>query len=203
MKKLFAIILALLMLCSCGAEEAPVIEESQSEEEVFQESNPSCDRSFGEDFSEIQTEIYQIYGITTEKDPLNDYENYEFVLGTSAELERWNNAINNIFEVSKIVIHNIETEERELDFIETTEVINNLRALSPKIKPEMDNPATGGGFVVYAYDSEENLLWRVSPGYWFTVNFGGESIIYIFDTEGQDLSAINKIIDYRSPMSNP
>ena len=34
MKKLFALILALLMLCSCGVEE-PVIEEPQSEEEVL------------------------------------------------------------------------------------------------------------------------------------------------------------------------
>ena len=34
MKKLFALLLALLLLCSCGAEEEPVIEKPQSEEEV-------------------------------------------------------------------------------------------------------------------------------------------------------------------------
>lgn len=36
MKKLFALILALLMLCSCGAQEEPIIEESQSEAETFE-----------------------------------------------------------------------------------------------------------------------------------------------------------------------
>lgn len=38
MKKLFALLLTLLMLCSCGAEEEPVIEEPQSEEEVSESS---------------------------------------------------------------------------------------------------------------------------------------------------------------------
>ena len=34
MKKLFVLIMALLLLCSCGVEEEPVIEKPQSEEEV-------------------------------------------------------------------------------------------------------------------------------------------------------------------------
>ena len=38
MKKLFVLILALLLLCACGAEEEPVIEEPQSEAEVFESS---------------------------------------------------------------------------------------------------------------------------------------------------------------------
>ena len=38
MKKFFALILALLMLCSCGAEEEPIIEEPQSEAEVLSKS---------------------------------------------------------------------------------------------------------------------------------------------------------------------
>ena len=37
MKKLFALILALLMLCSCGAEEIPEIDETQSEEKITSE----------------------------------------------------------------------------------------------------------------------------------------------------------------------
>ena len=38
MKKLLVLILALLMLCSCGVQEEPVIEEPQSEEEVLSKS---------------------------------------------------------------------------------------------------------------------------------------------------------------------
>ena len=38
MKKLFALILTLLMLCYCGVQEEPVTEEPQSEEEVFESS---------------------------------------------------------------------------------------------------------------------------------------------------------------------
>lgn len=41
MKKLFAMILVLLMLCACGAEEEPVIEEPQSEAEVPEVSENS------------------------------------------------------------------------------------------------------------------------------------------------------------------
>ena len=39
MKKLLALILTLLMLCSCGAEEEPVIEEPQSKAEIFASEN--------------------------------------------------------------------------------------------------------------------------------------------------------------------
>ena len=67
----------------------------------------------------------------------------------------------------------------------------------------MDNPATGGSFTVYAYDSEGKPLWRVSPGYWFVLGFGEENIAYVFDSEGQNLSAIFKILDYHSPLSHP
>ena len=147
-------------------------------------------------------EIFKINGRTTEIYPPEE-ENIETVLGSAKELERWKTAINNLSEVSEIVICYIETEERSLDFSETTAIINNLRSLSPDIKPEMDNPATGGSFTVYAYDSEGKLLWWVSPGYWFVLGFGEENIAYVFDSEGQDLSAIFKILDYRSPLSHP
>ncbi len=152
--------------------------------------------------SEPVSENYQIKGRTTEIYPPEE-ENIDIVLGSAKELERWKSAINNISEVYEIVVCYIETEERALDLSETTAIINNLRSVSPDIKPEMDNPATGGNFTVYAYDSEGNPLWWVSPGYWFVVNFGGENTVYIFDSEGQDLSSIFKILDHRSPMSHP
>ena len=147
-------------------------------------------------------EIFKINGRASEIYPPEE-ENIETVLGSAKELERWKTAINNLSEVSEIVVCYIETEERSLDFSETTAIINNLRSLSPDIKPEMDNPATGGNFTVYAYDSEGKLLWWVSPGYWFVLGFGEENIAYVFDSEGQDLSAIFKILDYRSPLSHP
>ena len=152
--------------------------------------------------SEEPSEIFQIKGRTTEIYPA-EAENLEIVLGTVNELERWKTAINNLSEVSEIVVCYIETEERKLDPYDVTAVINNLRALSPEIKPEMDNPATGGSFTVYAYDSDGKQLWSVSPGYWFVLGFGEENISYVFDSEGQDLSAIFKILDYRSPLSHP
>ena len=166
------------------------------------EPDPSHVHSTDSSALEEPSEIFKINGRTTEIYPSGE-ENLEFILGTEKELERWKTVINNLSEVSEIVIWYIETEERKLDFYEVTAVINNLRVLSPEIKPEMDNPATGGAFTVYAYDSEGNLLWQVSPGYWFVLGFGGENIYYVFDSEGQDLSAIFKIIDYRSPLSHP
>ena len=166
------------------------------------EPDPSHVHSTDSSALEEPSEIFKISGRTTEIYPSGE-ENLEFILGTEKELERWKTVINNLSKVSEIVICYIETEERKLDFYEVTAVINNLRVLSPEIKPEMDNPATGGAFTVYAYDSEGNLLWQVSPGYWFVLGFGEENIYYVFDSEGQDLSAINEILDYRSPLSHP
>lgn len=166
------------------------------------EPDPSYVHSSETSSSEPLSESYSINGRTTEIYPPEE-ENIDFILGSAIELERWKTAINNLSEVSEIVVCYIETEERSLDFSETTEIINNLRSLSPDIKPEMDNPSTGGSFTVYAYDSEGNPLWRVSPGYWFVLGFGEENILYVFDSEGQDLSAIFKILDYRSPLSHP
>ncbi len=54
MKKLFALFLALLLLCSCGVQEEPIIEEPQSEAEVSEssEDEPSEDDSMiGKDHS--------------------------------------------------------------------------------------------------------------------------------------------------------
>ena len=163
--------------------------------------DPSYVHSTDSSALEDPSEIFKINGRTTEIYPPE--ESIDFVLGSAIELERWKSAINNLSEVSEIVVCYIETEERALDFSETTAIINNLRSVSPDIKPEMDNPATGGSFTVYAYDSEKNPLWRVSPGYWFILGFGEENISYVFDSEGQDLSAIFKILDYRSPLSHP
>ena len=85
--------------------------------------------------SEEPSEIFQIKGRTTEIYPA-EAENLEIVLGSAKELERWKTAINNLSEVSEIVVCYIETEERKLDPYNVTAVINNLRALSPEIKPE-------------------------------------------------------------------
>ncbi len=166
------------------------------------EPDPSHVHSTDPSSSGPSDEIFSIKGRTTEKYPPED-KSFETVLGSEKELERWKGTINNLSEVSEIVVCYIETEERKLDFQETTVIIKNLQSLLPEIKTEMDNPATGGSFTVYAYDSEGNPLWWVSPGYWFVVNFAGENTVYIFDSEGQDLSPIFKILDYRSPMSNP
>ena len=166
------------------------------------EPGPSHVHSTDSSALEEPSEIFKINGRTTEIYPPEE-ETIETVLGSAKELERWKTAINNLSEVSEIVVCYIETEDRSLDFSETTAIINNLRSLSPDIKPEMDNPATGGSFTVYAYDSEGKLLWWVSPGYWFVLSFGEENIAYVFDSEGQDLSAIFKILDYRSPLSYP
>ena len=166
------------------------------------EPDPSHVHSTDSSALEEPSEIFKINGRTTEIYPPEE-ERIDFILGSAKELERWKTAINNLSNVSEIVVCYIETEEQALDFSETTEIINNLRSLSPDIKPEMDNPATGGSFTVYAYDSEGNPLWRVSPGYWFVLGFGEENIAYVFDSEGQDLSAIFKILDYRSPLSQP
>lgn len=233
LKKFFILFLvAVLILSGCSKDEKPVPEISQNpssskesedsssaskaESSGYEnpytscvpewsvstsERDPSYSHSSESSSSIPPSEVFQIKGRTSEVYP--EGENPNAVLGSAKELERWKGAINNLSEVSEIVVCYIETEERELDFQETTVIIKNLQSLSPEIKTEMDNPATGGSFTVYAYDSEGNPLWWVSPGYWFVVNFAGENTVYIFDSEGQDLSPIFKILDYRSPMSNP
>ena len=166
------------------------------------ESDSSYVHSTDSSSYETEKELIKIKGRTTEIYPAEE-ENLEFVLGTFAELERWKSAINNLSNVSEIVICYIETEERKLDFYEVTNVINCLRAVSPDIKTEEDNPATGGSFTVYAYDSEGKLLWWVSPDYWFTLHFAGENTVYILDSEGADVSVIQGLLNYRRSMSQP
>ena len=166
------------------------------------ETDPSYVHSTEFSASEEPFEIFKINGRTTEIYP-DEEENLNFVLGTEKELERWKSAINNLSEVSEIVICYIETEERKLDFYEVTDVINCLQTVSPEIKPEMDNPATGGSFTVFAYDSEGNPLWCVSPDYWFVLRFGNEDTVYILDSEDDDVSSIKGILDYRRSMNQP
>ena len=52
MKKLFALVLALLLLCSCGVQEEPVIEEPQSEEKIEGQTEPSVQKRYYRIYSE-------------------------------------------------------------------------------------------------------------------------------------------------------
>ena len=75
MKKLFVLILALLMLCSCGVQEEPVIEEPQSDTEVSVQEN-----------SDEETEkVYPIYTNLTS----DDEKVKEAVLYVEAIVTNW------------------------------------------------------------------------------------------------------------------
>ena len=52
MKKLLALILTLLMLCSCAAKEEPVVEEPQSEEKIEGQTEPSVQKRYYRIYSE-------------------------------------------------------------------------------------------------------------------------------------------------------
>ncbi len=144
--------------------------------------------------SEQQTEIHYIKGCVVNSLPENSgFPNA--ALGRESVLKRWDLAIGDISAISEIRVQHVTAKERDLHFEESSAVIENLRAISPKVKPEMGNPATGGSYSVAAYDLKGNEFWRVTlDGYWFVISFGGENASYIFDMEGQDISAIAGII---------
>ena len=52
MKKLFVLILALLMFCACGALEEPVVEEPQSEKKIEEQTEPSVQKRYYRIYSE-------------------------------------------------------------------------------------------------------------------------------------------------------
>ncbi|MBR2042353.1 MAG: hypothetical protein IJ945_08290 [Oscillospiraceae bacterium] len=147
----------------------------------------STDTSVGENYSE---NTHYVKGRVVKSLPrYSDSPNA--ALGREEILKRWYFAIADISGISEIRLQSAIADERELHFEETSAIIESLRSLSPGIKPQMDNPSTGGSFTVAAFDSYENELWRVTlDGYWFVLSFGGENASYVFDMSGQNYDTI-------------
>lgn len=113
-------------------------------------------------------------------------------LATQAELDRWYDLIA-AAPVVRLDFCDMHQEESELSVEQEQEIMNALRGAALKLYPPdyKENPSTGGGYHVIAYDGEGTVLFHaVYIGDWFWVQFGGEEANYIFDGEGTTLDDI-------------
>ena len=113
MKKLFALILALLMLCACGMEEEPVIEEPQSEAEVSVPENP---KEKNEEEAKPERIIYESKN-ELEKFEATDIDQIQLFNDNYAYVNGLNNQVI-LGELCKTTIsgYNLETDEAEIFF---------------------------------------------------------------------------------------
>ena len=114
------------------------------------------------------------------------------VLATQAELDRWNDLIPTA-PVVRMDFCEMHQEEKELTVEQEQQILDALRGAALGLYPPdyKENPSTGGGYTVVAYDGEENVLFHVVYiGNWFTVQFGSEQARCIFDGEGTTLDDI-------------
>ena len=113
-------------------------------------------------------------------------------LATQAELDRWNDLIATA-PVVRMDFNDMHQEEKDLSVEQEQEILDALRGAALELYPpdHRENPVTGGGYTVVAYDGEENVLFKaIYIGNWFTVQFGTEKARYIFDGEGTTLNDI-------------
>lgn len=105
--------------------------------------------------------------------------------GTQADLDRWHDLIQTAA-INRFVVHRTGTEPGELPVEIEGQLRTLLRDAEPALYPPetKEDPVTGGGVTILAYDEEGRRLFTVSYlGNWFTVRFGEEETEVIFNGE--------------------
>ena len=109
MKKLLLLVLALFMLCACGVEEEPVIEEPQSEEKVYISEDLEKETTPGRVVCESKNELEKFEATDINQIQLFN-DNYAYVNGLNNQVI--------LGELCKTTIsgYNLETDEAEILF---------------------------------------------------------------------------------------
>lgn len=126
-------------------------------------------------------------------------------LATQAELDRWNELISTA-PVVRLDFNDMDLEEKDLPVEQEQEILSALRRAELRLYPPdyKENPFTGGGCTVIAYDGEKTVLFHVIfIGNWFTVQFGSEKVSYIFDGEGTALDDLHHVGYIAEPEQAP
>lgn len=180
MKRYIAILLSILLLSACGAEEqAPAsgpesnpspVSESAPEPEPDPEPGPLPDLQPGRILADIDDQLIPA----------------EEIKGTQAELDRWKEAVRDPA-VAWLEYTDLGEEERELPVETEEEFLTMLRQAQLRLygpEEQLPNPHTGGGWTILAYDGEGELLFYThSMGNRFNVRLAGEETAWIFDGE--------------------
>lgn len=105
--------------------------------------------------------------------------------GTQADLDRWHDLIQTAA-INRFVVCRTGAEPGELPVEIEGQLRTLLRDAEPALYPPetKEDPVTGGGVTILAYDKEGRRLFTVSYlGNWFTVRFGEEETEVIFNGE--------------------
>jgi len=198
MKRSFAAILALALLlacAACGGKEtpAPPPESSSAPESPSSVEAPEPE-SEPEPVPLPELQPGRILPLGDERLNYNGAIDDE-TLATQAELDRWNELISTA-PVVRMDFNDMNQKEAELTVEQEQEILTALRGAALRLYPPdyKENPSTGGGCTIVAYDAEDNILFHVNYMWdWFTVQFGLEETRYIFDGEGTTLDDIFSI----------
>lgn len=119
------------------------------------------------------------------------------LLATQTELNRWNKIAAEKTSIARIEVGYMLSANVEYEMSEeaAARFVNGLfgeNLFKVKLFDHLENPATGGGTAVNAYDKNDNFLfYAYCDGYWLTVQFEPEGCEYIFDCKGWDMDQID------------
>lgn len=108
--------------------------------------------------------------------------------GTQEDLDRWYDLIQTA-KINRMVFNNMNGTPGELSAGVERQIRTLLQSAEVALYPPetREDPVTGGGVAVIAYDSEgQKLFGAAYIGNWFTVQFGEEDTCCIFNGEGSE-----------------
>ncbi len=187
-----------LVFSSCSYENTTSRQEDQSE---IQSDLHATESEFSleselepESESEPEPEhIPQVYCVVASNAPSWEYK--QISLGSEEQLNKWSSYTDNFENISKIIISNVISSEKELSKDETIIFLDCLRSLSPTIMEEDSNPSSELDVYIYAYENQEEI-WRISiGGFGMVIEFPNDDIQYRFEVDNEVKNDINSFVD--------